>query len=287
MTKVKTKAALSALAVKFRYDLDVEPAPLPVGPRGDKGQFSLPSNAQLVAFFGVPEGWAASHGTSQHQLLSELSVQWEAHRAAWRPPAAQGPRATPSDVFDYWSSLKEGSLPLSQLAVHNWSSPVSNAAAERVFRILTHMDDPTRHLMEHLSVENQLFLRVNCVIVLQLAEELVADLLERQSSVTARAAEAASIGKHRRQINAAAASEAAMSNLRNGATNSRPRRAWRLMEPMSDGEDDVEAAMQVLNREALAGLDFSASAAGAAVAAPTTLMHSHALPVAVGETHLS
>jgi hypothetical protein len=232
----------------------------------------VPSNKQLFEFFGVSYGWAEAHKTSDHELLSELVTQWKAHCSAWRPPS-EGQQVTPADTFDYWQSLKQGCLELSDLALHNWSGPVSNAVAERVFRIYSHMDDPTRQTMEHLSVENQLYLRVNKPIVMELADELVTQVLDRKSVATARTADAeAAAGAKRGRASgvesATVASAAAMAALRSGQSKRRmpvPRQS----SVMSDGEEDLSGIQTVLalNNVGAAALQLEVARAGAASAA--------------------
>lgn len=269
---VKTHQALAALDSKFRYDLASKPASLPQGPAGVDGAPTPASNKQLLLFFGVPQGWSVAHNTTDHSLLAAITVQWNAHCTAWLAPALDKPPASPGDIFDYWKSLEHGARELSELARHNWSSPVSNTAPERVFRILTHMDDPTRRTMEHISVFNQLYLRVNGSIVKQLGSELATDIAATKQLVTARSAEA-SAGKRKRDAAALSATTAGMLELRSGKSLRKARRKWKREAAMSDGDDtdaEIELLLTAINDEAERGASDSRGAAAAGAPAAST-----------------
>jgi hypothetical protein len=244
---VKTTEALRALDVKFQYDIAVKPTPLP-----KSGAQAVISNSDLLAFFAVPEGWASSHGTTNHLLLSNLHLQWISHCNKWLPPTASSAPYTPSDVYEYWRMLAAGAKELSELAIHHWSSPVSNAAPERVFSILTHMDDPRRRTMEHLSLENQLFLRANNTIVSELGSTLVSNIADSRTASTSRAVEAS---KRRREPDSASdqAAEMAMLHVRSkvsAAIAAANKKRVRIQE-MSDDEDQHELLTSCLNKEAV------------------------------------
>ena len=268
---VKTREAIAALEAKFLFDLGVKPALL----SPPAGASSL-TNTDIRTFFSIPKGWIPAGPTStksQHTVLSDIAVQWGAHCRAWRAPEEGKPRPTPGDVYDYWLSLEKAAPELSALALYHWSSPVSNASPERVFRILSHMDDPLRRTMKHLSLFNQLYLRVNSAILRQLAGELVADIAESKQVVSARhGAKASAAGKRHRDSGVEeAASKAtvdAMDVLRSGKSQRPPRKKWLLQGPMSDGEEDeVEAVLVAMNKEAAAaGVGYIASLSAAAAA---------------------
>lgn len=152
------------------------------------------TSADVRTFFGVPNGWAKLHDTSDYNIAGALRTQWTEHCKRWDRDRADKSivgdrRPTPRDVNEYWRSLRDRSPDLSLLAEHHWAA-ASSSQPERVFSILTTMDVPNRRKMEELTLANTLFLRANKTTVNAIAQEMQADINSKTSShVTARAAE--------------------------------------------------------------------------------------------------
>ena len=180
----KIEEALQLLEVKFRFDLARKPERL----------LDSATSADVRTFFGVPNGWAKLHDTSDYNIAGALRTQWTEHCKRWDRDRADKSivgdrRPTPRDVNEYWRSLHDRSPDLSLLAEHHWAA-ASSSQPERVFSILTTMDVPNRRKMEELTLANTLFLRANKTTVNAIAQEMQADINSKTSShVTARAAE--------------------------------------------------------------------------------------------------
>jgi len=181
----KTEEALQLLEVKFRFELARKPERL----------LDTSSSADVHTFFGIPDGWAKSHGTTSYNLVGALRTQWLAHCKTWDRDRAgisvlADLRPSPRDVNDYWRGLRDRSPDLSLLAEHHWAAAVSSSQPERAFSKLTTMDVPNRRRMEELTLANTLFLRVNKTTVDAIAQELEADTnLKTCKHVSARAAD--------------------------------------------------------------------------------------------------
>ena len=93
---------------------------------------------------------------------------------------------------------------------------VSNCAPERVFRVLSHMDDPTRRKMQHLSLTNGLSLRANSSLVMELAGELVQDIALSKGAEAPSARALDSRKRKRDDDGAVAVAKARMAALRTG-----------------------------------------------------------------------
>jgi hypothetical protein len=241
---IKTNEAIDSLEIKFRFDLANRPSALPLSNTSN----DTPTTADIFEFFGISDGWAARNGTSNHRLMSALIPQWEAHCKQWRAPTAGADRATPLDTYDYWESLADDAKELSAIALYHWSAPISNAMPERVFRVVTHMDDPLRRSMEHLTFENTIDLRVNRSYLEDMADELVADIAHTKGAPTPREVESGMSATGKRSRDAEAAASKGMDNLRSiKKTRKKKTRA------MSDDEEDSEDAILRLREEAACG----------------------------------
>ena len=76
--------------------------------------------------------------------------------------------------MDFWIEVAKTSPELGELAQLWWEKPISSAGVERIFSILTHMDDEHRRQMQDETLYNTLFLRANRKLVEQLVAERAA-----------------------------------------------------------------------------------------------------------------
>ena len=136
------------------------------------------SPADMYAFLDVPEHL---HNPA---YASRISLQWAAHRAAWKPPAEDAPLLTPRHVHNYWANLEPSAKELSSLGCYHWRRPISSASVERVYSALTGMDhwQPKRRSMEVRTLRHTLFLRGYWRVVVALAQRL-ADEITAHSGV--------------------------------------------------------------------------------------------------------
>ena len=132
----------------------------------------------MYAFLDVPEHL---HNPA---YASRISLQWAAHRAAWKPPAEDAPLLTPLHVHNYWANLEPSAKELSSLGCYHWRRPISSASVERVYSALTGMDhwQPKRRSMEVRTLRHTLFLRGYWRVVVALAQRL-ADEITAHSGV--------------------------------------------------------------------------------------------------------
>jgi hypothetical protein len=119
--------------------------------------------------------------------------------------------------------------------------------------------------MHHCSLFNQLYLRANSCIVQQLGVALATDIAESKSGTTARAAEAVALKRKRTGAAAQMAADVGMAALHSGQSLRPKRKSWQRTVAMSDGEDEVEAVLAVMNREAAAAAVTAESSGGGAL----------------------
>ena len=73
----------------------------------------------------------------------------------------------------YCADLATTAWELSDFATLQWRRLISSASVERIYSILTHMDDPTRHSMARALLEQLLlFLAGNACVISGLLHEL-------------------------------------------------------------------------------------------------------------------
>ena len=164
-----------------------------------------------------------------------LRGQYEAVKKAWKARPAADPPYTPRQVMDFWIEVAETSPQLGELAQLWWEKPISSAGVERIFSILTHMDDEHRRQMQDKTLYHTLFLRANRRLVEQLVAERAA--AERGLSSDAGAASRADA----EQEAGAAAAFSALGALSCAASAKRGRRAA-LVDPVASAAADPSAA---------------------------------------------
>ena len=180
----KLQEALDGLDIRERFNVNFHPA-------------ELPANLNdLFAFFDVP----IDKRTPALAII--LTRQREAHVKEWRAPPP-GVIFSNKAVFTYWADLATTARELSDFATLQWRRPISSASVERIYSILTHMDNPTRRSMGRTLLEQLLFLAGNA--------RVVSGLLHEFAESTRHAAEAVTEGrlKRRRGAEAAAAQRGA------------------------------------------------------------------------------
>jgi hypothetical protein len=126
-------------------------------------------DAVIAGLLGFPKPPATEAST-----FTRLVKQWRGHVAAVRAqPAGQ---MRPVDVYRYWKNLAAVSPDLSTVALKHWLRPVSSAAAERVFSVLSLMDEDTRQSMGEDVVKQVLFVTANSRILSEMATTLASSI---------------------------------------------------------------------------------------------------------------
>ena len=169
--KAKLTEAVTMLKVKDAFALADEPVAIPAG-----------DSSQLRKLLGVDKSEVRT------AYFNKLAVQWNEHRAAWKPPTAV---LTPATVHKYWAMLDKSSPELSALARHHLLRPVSSACAERVFSYLTAMDQPGNQRTSATTLRTLLMLRGNRPLMESVLDDQAAVTAAKPQANTARQAEAA------------------------------------------------------------------------------------------------
>jgi len=144
----KAEEVLRQLKVKERYGVMARPA--------------APSDAAgLGAFFGI---------SGEVTFASALSLRtgWTARNQQRRLPVSA---PAPKVVYAYWRGLEATCPLLSATACDALLQPLRSACVERVFSVLTNIDEPTRQTMERDLLYTTLFLRANAPVVRDLVEQ--------------------------------------------------------------------------------------------------------------------
>lgn len=128
-----------------------------------RDRFNLNVAAEEMAAADDPMDFLDAHSTlgasPSVAAAATLGEEWKQSCSA--RSAATGRTYTPQATLKYWVDAALRWKHLSAVAVHHWTRPISSAAAERVFSLLTHMDDARRQRMSEQSLHNTLFLRAN------------------------------------------------------------------------------------------------------------------------------
>lgn len=103
---------------------------------------------------------------------------------------------SPSEVYRYWHDMRHSSPKLSAAAIDHWLRPAGNAAVERVFSTLTHMDTRTRQSTSSTTLASTLHLRSNQRIMRSLLAS-TAEELRHSSTIAAHPRTAAAAGQKR------------------------------------------------------------------------------------------
>ena len=136
----KLEETLQSLRIKDRYSLRAPFEELPATTPG------------LCAFLGVP-----ADRPNMFSYTTLLRGQYKAVKEAWKARPAAALPYTPRQVMDFWIEVAKTSPELGELAQLWWEKPISSAGVERIFSILTHMDDEHRRQMQDETLYNTLF----------------------------------------------------------------------------------------------------------------------------------
>lgn len=143
----KLQAAKMALRLKNRFLLHADLQP-----------FS-DDIKDAAAYLGIKAFLGKLPDPPYHNLISE---QWLAHMQLMKNHASKLSADTrPAEVYTYWKAMEESAPQLSALAQWHLALPVSSAAAERVFSLMTGMNTSTRRSMKEETLTNVLMLRGN------------------------------------------------------------------------------------------------------------------------------
>jgi hypothetical protein len=137
----KLEEVLKSVRAKDMFGLRRQPRVLPAG------------DAELFELFEIPDK------ARSFALIQALRLGWAEHRAQWQ--RKDWHNSKPNDAYEYWLRRHEAHPALSGWAIYHLLRPISSAAAERVFSILTNMDETTRRTMKAATLYQTLFLRAN------------------------------------------------------------------------------------------------------------------------------
>ena len=161
----KVSESVDHLDKKFLYDPRTRPYELS----------TTASESEVFKYLGIPETWCEEHDLTSYSFSNKLVAQWNLYVKKWKEPP-KGSHFTPSQVNDFWLDMESESKELADIALLNWAAPINAAGTERVFSIVTAMDQPHRAGMKEETFLQTLYLRGNRRSVVALATDAALDV---------------------------------------------------------------------------------------------------------------